>query len=290
MRRSLRERSLEVCLQRLQAGEDLEHVLGAYPRWYREFRPILLAAQAAQVYADSIHVPETAQVYSRVAFLKSAEELIPAQATARRRRGKRLGVILLGLVVVFLVLAVPLFQLSHRALPGDLLYPIKLFGEQVEFRLAFHSGNRLALEFDHDLKRLEEIQTLLLQGRNRQVQFSDGLQQMQPGEWRVGDLRVLIPPDTRVVGDIQPGYYVSVIGRTQNEGDVLARQVQMREYNITGHVDKLMDGEWVVEGVSVLVDTETAVRGSPSQGSVVTVVARRTLDGDLYARMIEVVR
>ena len=284
MQRDRRDRALETCLQRLQAGENLEQVLGAHPRWYSEFRPILLAAQAAQLYANSIQVPELAQSQGRATFLEAAGEMIPKRMPARRGRGARLGLILLGLVLALSILAFQSVRLSNDTLPGDLLYPLKIFEEQVRTRLASKAEGQLALEFAQDRLRVEEAQTLLLRGGSRQVQFSDGLNRMDVGEWQVGDIRVVIPPDTRVIGDIQPGYYVTVIGLTRSEGDVLARQVQMREYRVVGTLEELAEGEWVVGGVSVTVGADTAIRGAPSEEAEVHIIARRGQEGELFAR------
>jgi len=105
--------------------------------------------------------------------------------------------------------------------------------------------------------------------------------------WRVGNVLVVIPADTRVVGDIKPGYYVNVIGETRPEGSVYARQVQMREYQLSGELQDLGESEWIVDGVAVIINAETSVRGTPRIGSKVNILALRSLESDLYARLVE---
>jgi hypothetical protein len=272
----------------LQAGESLGQVLAAYPHRDAEFRPMLEAAQAARFYAHYIRVPMDAQDTSRSLFLEAAGEMIPRQAGSRRRLNLRLVWIGLGLLLAITVAVWLLVGLSSAALPGDWLYPIKLLEEQVRLRFTRDPGERISLEFTMDQERAQEVEALLRRGRSQEVVFSGGLQQMEPGIWQVGGFRVLIPPQTRVIGDIQPGYDVIVHGLTRPEGDVIASQVQMRELNIEGHLEELSDDQWVVGGVSVKVTPDSTIQGSPEVGSRINVIARRALQGSLHARLIEV--
>ena len=289
MRQDAHYRSLEVCLQRLRAGEGLEQVLGAYPRWASEFRPILQAAQVAQVYADSIRVSTNAQSQSRAAFLEAASEMIPRRTPVRRKRRARSGLLLLVLIAALTLAAVQLIGLSSETLPGDWLYPLKLLEERVRLSLAADTAERLSLEFEYNQQRVREIEALLREGRIEDVQFSSELREMGLGEWQVGEIRVLIPPDTRVVGKIQPGFYVTVHGQTQPEGGVAARQVQMQDYIIAGQLEELSVGRLVVDGVHIVTTTDTIVRGAPEVGRTVQVIALRSLRGDLHARLLEII-
>jgi hypothetical protein len=288
MRRDRKNRTLEVCIQRLQAGESLEQVLGTYPRWSAAFRPILQAVQAAWLYGEAIQTPAQMQSESRIEFLDAAGEMIPRRSASRGRSRSRWWLFLVILSSVALLLTWQLTRFSSNALPGDLVFPIKLWEEQLRIEIALDPAERLALEFSRDQRRVQEVKTLLHAGRSREVMFSDGLRQMEVEEWLVGDIPVLIPVDTRVVGDISSGYTVTVHGQTRADGVVLASQVQMRECSFEGRVEEIFVGRWIVDGVDVIVGQETSLRGEVDVGSTVLVIARRDLEGELNARLIEV--
>jgi len=105
----------------------------------------------------------------------------------------------------------------------------------------------------------------------------------------VGDMRVLIPDNTRIIGEIQAGFFVSVNGITHPEGVIVANEVKMREYSLEGLVEEHRGDKWVIESVQVITGSETFLHGDPDVGSDVLVIAWRKAGGELVARLIETV-
>ncbi len=283
--------ALEACLEQMQAGASLEQVLASYPQWVEELRPLLLAAQSAQTLGKDVLVPKAAQAHSRAAFLQAARQ---RAQTRHDVFAWRFGLALLAILMVLAAGAATTAAVSARALPGESLYPVKIAAEHTRLLLAGAPLKRLELEQSFDKERIEEVETLSQNFRNAQsghlqeVTFAGGLTQMQPGEWLVGGVRVLISPEVSVSSQIQPGNYIEVHGILQPDGSVLASQVQERQVEIFGKLEAIGPNYWVVSGITVAVDPVTQLQASPKIGTMVRVYAMWMADGSLLARLVEV--
>lgn len=287
MSKDRKTRALEVCLQRIAVGDEIEQSLRAYPRWAHELRPLLHAAKSAQAFAHTIQVPEDAQRNSQQTFLETAAQMIPKTSPAGRRRKLRQALLLIIAIVALVLVASQAVNLSPQALPGDFLYPLKLRLEAFELSMTGDLDERLSLEIENDRERVREAQRLLDRGSIQPVSFSAGLQESSNGEWLVGDLRVLIQGDTRMVGEILPGYVVTVEGETDPNGVIFARRVQMREYYLTGEFQEISPSQWSVDGVLVLRTPQTVQHDIPQAGSQVNIIALLSMDELFHARLLE---
>ena len=283
--------ALEACLEQMQAGASLEQALASYPLWVEELRPLLLAAQSAQTLGKDVLVPKAAQAHSRAVFLQAAH-----QRTQTRQDvfAWRFGLAVLAILIVLATGAATTAAVSARALPGETLYPVKIAAERTRLLLAGAPLKRLELEQSFDQERIEEVETLSQRFRNAQssdlqaVTFAGGLTQMQPGEWLVGGVRVLISPEVPVSSQIKPGDYIEVHGILQPDGSILASQVQERQVEIIGKLEAIEPNNWVVSGITIAVHPETQILGSPSTGTMVHVHAFWMADGSLLAQLVEV--
>jgi hypothetical protein len=276
--------AFEDCLGRLQAGAALEQVLSLYPQWERELRPMLLAAQAARQVGADLRVPQAAIVHSRAGFLKKADQM--AAGRSRLASGFPLRWFALVSLVVVLVLAAGVatsVAVSAHALPGDVLYPVKIAAEQTQLLLTDDPAQRLELEQSFDQKRVVEVDTLIRQANSRDVQFAGGLKEMQGNNWLVGNIPVRVTDSTRFLSPVKPGYYVDVEGRLQPDGVVMAYQVAPRSMQISGSLSILSPEEWRVGDVSVQIVADTAVQGEPFSGSQVVIQAILLDGGQLRA-------
>ena len=283
--------ALEACLEQMQAGASLEQALASYPLWVEELRPLLLAAQSAQTLGKDVLVPKAAQAHSRAVFLQAAH-----QRTQTRQDvfAWRFGLAVLAILIVLATGAATTAAVSARALPGETLYPVKIAAERTRLLLAGAPLKRLELEQSFDQERIEEVETLSQRFRNAQssdlqaVTFAGGLTQMQPGEWLVGGVRVLISPEVSISSQVKPGDYIEVHGILQPDGSVLASQVQERQVEIFGKLEAIEPNYWVVSGITIAVHPETQILGSPSTGTMVHVHAFWMADGSLLAQLVEV--
>ena len=281
-------RALEVCLRGMQAGRDPEELLDSYPKWASELRPLLQAGRLAVQLGAAPSVPHLAQEHSRSDFLQMAQRMLPRPPRLWLAALARFGLALLVLLVVLSLAGWGAWRLSASSLPGDWLYPLKRFGEQTRLWLADSSRQRFELELSFDQQRLAEVQSLVQRQRPAEVDFSGGLSQLQATECTVGGLKVSIPPDARLVGGIQQGYYVNVQAELQVDGSLWARQLQARQYLIEGQVESIAPDRLVVAGLELALTPETAFIGSPAPLDRVLVQALLTLDQRLQARLIEV--
>jgi Domain of unknown function (DUF5667)/Domain of unknown function (DUF5666) len=276
--------AFEDCLTRLQAGASLQQVLALYPAWEGELRPMLLAAQMARQTGAGLRVPRAAMARSRAKFLQKANQL----AAGRSRRAPRplaLRFALASLVVV-LVLAAGMatsVAVSAHALPGDVLYPVKIAAEQTRLLLARSPASRLELEETFDKERVAEVDTLIHLASSRDVQFAGGLKAMQGENWLVGNIPVRVTESTRILSTIKPGYYVDVEGRLQPDGIVIAYQVAPRAMQLSGQLTMLTANQWQVEAMSVQIGADTVVQGEPFSGGQVVVQAILLDGGKLQA-------
>jgi hypothetical protein len=276
--------AFEDCLARLQSGASLEQVLALYPDWGQEFRPMLLAAQAARQAGAGVRVPRAALARSRSKFLQKANQM----AAVRSRQAARIPVwrFALGALVMVLVLAsgmVTTVAVSAHALPGDVLYPVKIAAEQTRLLLTDNPLQRMQLEQSFDQERVAEVDTLIQRASSRDVQFAGGLQAMQGNTWQVGNIPVRVTDSTRILSPIKPGYYVDVEGRLQPDGMVMAYQIGPRAMQLAGTLTILAPDEWRVGNMSVRIGADTAIQGEPYSGGQVVVQAIILDGGKLQA-------
>jgi len=283
--------ALEACLKRMQAGSSLEQALALYPQWVEELRPLLLAAQSAQTLGKDILIPKAAQARSRTAFLQAARQ---RAQTRQDVFAWRFGLALLAVLIILAAGAGTTAAVSARALPGERLYPVKIAAERTRLLMAGAPLKRLELEQSFDKERIEEVETLSQRFRNSQsshlqeVTFAGGITEIQPGEWLVGGVRVLISPEVLVSSEIKPGDYIEVHGILQPDGSVLASQVQEHQIDISGKLEAIGPNNLVVSGITITVHPETQILGSPSIGMMVHVHAFWMADGSLLAQLVEV--
>ena len=150
--------ALEVCLQDIEQGADLETVLFRYPELADDLRPMLEASVSARsmaVPAPSAEVVRRnrARVLGRAAQMRERKARSSQQFWLASLR--RLAVTFAVLVVLF-VTGTSLVGASSETVPGDSLYPVKRTWEGVRLLFAFNAQIREALELEHENERLYE--------------------------------------------------------------------------------------------------------------------------------------
>jgi hypothetical protein len=289
MRSDPKTRALETCLTQVQSGVSLDEVLAPYPEWAEEMRPILEATQAARWIGASIKVPPEVQERSREVFLTSAERMYATRRRPLILPRLRLGLVPFALLLVILLGAASSVAVSAQALPGEMLYPLKIITEQAQLILAPSASLRLKLEQGFERERVVEIQKLIQHSRSAEVNFVGELNQMQPGVWSVGGFQVLVPPEAQIIGQIKPGYAIEVQGILQPDGAVLAHKLRAYEFEITGTLQRINGNQFTVNGVVVIVTSDTVVQGGPVLNSRVLIRAFSQPDGSLWARLLQVI-
>lgn len=226
--------AFDACLSDLQDGMGLEDVLSRYPAALAaELRPMLEAAQFAQLAADAQPRPE-AELASRGRFLALGREVRrqhksgflawlfgPAPAAVRRRTFALQAASLVFIAGTLLGVATTV-NAAGSALPGDLLYGLKLTIEDAQLALAPEPASRQDLRDQFDARRVEEVQQLLAERRESGVDFVGDIQVQDGERWIVSGVPV------QVTGALGQGFgidqRVRVVGRTNPAADAVVAE------------------------------------------------------------------
>jgi uncharacterized membrane protein YgcG len=221
---------LEICLQEIESGAEMETVLARYPQFAAELRPILKVSVVARTRGSAVSDPSPeAARRGRTKFLQHAAQIREAKISPRKRVipvFQRLA-IAFTLTALFLTSGTGLVSASSSALPGENLYPVKLTWENVRLFFAFDEEGREALENTFENERLHEVNELLVEGRDETIQFA-GLYMEVNGITYVAGIHIVIL-DTSVL-PVQPlsdGAAVVVTGHTNAEGFVDVESIEL---------------------------------------------------------------
>ncbi len=284
------EDALEVCLQALQDGADLEACLALYPDLAEDLRPLLEAALEAQT---------TPSLPTAAAISRSRARFLTRAGALRARRSGRLSALLplfqqtlrpalagVVLVVLGFLLGTRLMSAAAAALPGDALYPLKRAQETVRISLARDPVEKRQVEEETNRRRAEEILALLDEGEVREVVFEGLVEAQQPGQWRVAGIPVILQADTEVVGKVQVGHVARVKGQTRPDRTVLARRIWLHSYTLMGLLQQMDDQGWTVEGTRLLARPDTQAGHDLRVGLPVIALVETDEEGTAYALAI----
>ena len=228
--------ALEICLQALDQGADLESCLVRFPELAADLRPILTAAvQARSVSAAPVPVDVVqrgrARVLQAAAEMREQKKVVPALPFWRRKgffgaRFARLAVSSAAMIVFLLSGGTGLVNASSSALPGDHLYPVKRSWEGVRLMFVFDKQAKDTLEQEFDHKRVQEIEELYSEKRIAQVNFQGVVQEQKTGAWVIDGLNIAISNETLISTDILPGSMVTVVGET-DDGQIKAMRITL---------------------------------------------------------------
>src|SRR5918994_6323071 len=222
--------TLEICLQDIEKGADVESVLFRYPDLADELRPILEASAGAKRMAVPAPSPDVVR-RNRAKVLQHAAQMREGKARSSQRiwfASLRRIAVTLAVVTVLFVSGTGLVGASSNTLPGDNLYPVKRTWEGVRLLFTFDPLEREALESEHENERLHEVQEVLAAGRSTEVDFNGVVTTQNGNEWVVAGVRVLITGQTELRDQgITIGSSVRVRGITQGDNTVLAERIRL---------------------------------------------------------------
>ena len=117
------------------------------------------------------------------------------------------------------------------------------------------------------------------------------------GNWTINGIVVALNPDTEIEGGLVVGQSVEVEGVLQEDGTILAREVESSDDDtvvsnkteLTGIFQGIdpVTGQWIISGNLVAVGPGTDTDGLPSEGQRIKLEALIQEDGTLLAREIE---
>ncbi|HSK87093.1 MAG TPA: DUF5667 domain-containing protein, partial [Anaerolineales bacterium] len=221
---------LEICLQDIEQGADIDTVLFRYPELADELRPILEASANAKnlaIPAPSVEVVRR----NRARVLQHAAQLREAKVKPSRRiwfASLRRVAVTLVVVAALFISGTNLVRAASTTLPGDQLYPVKRTWEDVLLLFTFNSQQREALEVEHENERHHELRELFAEGRSEDVDFSGVVTRQDGNEWVVAGVPVVVSSQTELRdAPIVVGNAVRVRGETRGDGIVLAERIRL---------------------------------------------------------------
>ncbi len=232
-----RATALDEALSRLLRGESIESCLDKQdPDVERELKPMLQLAEELQK-LSVLEVPSSqAMAAARQRMLSQAVRMKEAE---NARQGGVFGLVrqwfhrsepvLVKLVSVLLVMALvgggTITIASASSLPGDVLYPVKLFSEDIQLLLALNPMTRMELQGRFDLRRREEVAAVTSAQRSAVMSLRGRVDSIAEGAWVVWGLTLNIDQDTRVGDGIDVDTLVQVRLRSLPDGSLLALEI-----------------------------------------------------------------
>jgi uncharacterized protein DUF5667 len=147
------ENILNSCLEELQQGKELDEVLSKFPNQTDELRPLLEAAVALCELPD----PEISINLMMNAMAKMAIEEHQTEQRKYRFVSKPILLRVAASVLIIFFAGYGTIAASVNSLPGDLMYPVKIFTEKIRFFLAITAENKVELRIIYSEKRLKEL-------------------------------------------------------------------------------------------------------------------------------------
>lgn len=271
---------IEECLTQLQHGAGLEDILLRYPQQAAELRPLLEAAVLVYLPLTPEPVSSAAQYRSRTQLLATARLMHPPARVPAFSFAKVAAIV--TVVVLFFATGFAVTSASAYALPGDFLYPVKRTVEKVQLALTNDPLDYLLLEEEFDQERAEEILGMIADGREGEMQFGGFLVEHPNGKWTVGDVTLKLMPEQALMARTLKGNYVDVIAVVTGDG-VAVELIELRLRQITGILEEVQDGAWIVNGLTILFNENTEIAGELQVGKTVTVTVMIFDDGGAEA-------
>ncbi len=132
---------------------------------------------------------------------------------------------------------------SASSLPGDGLYGLKRGWEQARLALSFNDGTRQELESEFEDERLDEVESLLGEGREEDVEFRGLIEVKSEGTWVVSGISVAVDAQTELKGALEVGDLVKVEALTQADGSLLALEIYGEGADLDGDMNDDSDDD-----------------------------------------------
>lgn len=232
------------CTDQILAGASINKCLDRHPEHAYALRPLLETIVEVQQLRPVPVRPAAVAQQRRAQFVAAAQAIRPAlqpqsrpqavlrtwwqalvawlvgAAGARRTLAPMPAGLLaiLAVVVVGGLLLTGIVTASAGALPGNVLYPVKLTVERAQILFTLNPSDREQLLTEFSQRRIIEAKTVVEKGYGVASLPLEGVIEEITGErWLVSGLQVVLRPDSQVIGE--PVVGAQVQGRARAPGD-----------------------------------------------------------------------
>jgi LysM repeat protein len=205
------------CVDRLLAGATVDDCLRLYPDDAPALRPLLESGQVVRRIQ-----PTDAEIAAAQARGQARLDFVLAQPYVRRAPARRWVSTLAGLAAVFVLLFAGAAYAAESTLPGDALYPLKLFTENARGAIG---GETVRETFA--ARRVEEVRALLSLGRSAFVTFTGEVEAMDSPAWQVEGIALIVTDAANVDAEIDVSDVVEVSGVTTPDSTLLASAIRL---------------------------------------------------------------
>jgi hypothetical protein len=166
----------------------------------------------------ALHAEYMARAAELPAVSPTLGEKVQAVFRIARRRQTRQAVlndlitVTITIILTLTMTGLVLNYLAHDTIPGDFLYGVKRFSENIQLPFAFSQGRRATLTDKFNQRRLAEIEQLLKLKRVAVVEFKGNLETKAENLWIIEGFTIVLSIDTHIEGDPREGDKVEVIG------------------------------------------------------------------------------
>ena len=195
-----------------------------YQKSMREGRNRLLGAADQMIKDNSFTKNEPKFTFFRYSgqWFKNISDLLVGKENTEMKFLPRLAIY--GVMTV-LIAGFFTVNASASSLPGDGLYGVKLGWEQARLALTFNDDTQKELENEFENERLDEVESLLGEGREEDVEFQGLIEKKGEGTWVVSGINLAVDAQTELKGALEVGDLVKVEALTQTDGSLLALEI-----------------------------------------------------------------
>ena len=153
------EEILDLLLSEMEKGKSLEDCLKDYPEYGDELRPFLSMAQQIK----DLPKPEPtdsaiAETLVKVGKMVAGEKHMEEGVTSRKFLIFQPALVrALAVILIVIIAGWVGFSYSARSMPGEFLYPMKLFTEKIQYILTVNPQGKAELHITFADKRTEEL-------------------------------------------------------------------------------------------------------------------------------------
>lgn len=315
---------LDICLDRLARGEDMETLLREYPEHADRLCPLLETASQVKAATDPVQ--------ARAEFKSEAKQRLMVQARAQQSRmekprwfafmewQRRWAFAAVAVILVVVLGGGATVAASTNAMPDDFLYPVKLAVERTRVAFAGSDMSKAKLEAKFAARRVEEIAKMSEEEKWGRVEST--AERLSGHLARIGGIaaekrteRAIGEKDARKLTAVLAYYATDLplvldkaLEQASTESKVaIARALDISEDRLVRAVEDLnvasgMDAvgpvrgivrairgeKWIVGSQVVNVDAASLSNGVPEVGTAVEIDVTVEPDGVLRARNVAV--